>query len=89
MNAVFTAENYPELQANEQYTILMDEVTGTQNRIAVARGRYIDAIGMFNIGIKRFPANVFAGFFGFAEKDYYEAETELVTPQLGEGTLPQ
>ncbi len=89
MNAVFTAENYPELQANQQYTILMDELTGTQNRIAVARGRYIDAIGMYNIGIKRFPANVFAAIFDFTEKDYYQAETALITPSLGSGELPQ
>lgn len=89
MNAVFTAENYPVLQANQQYTGLMDELTGTQNRIAVARGRYIDAIGLYNIAIKRFPANVFAGIFGFTEKEYYKADTAIATPSLGDGALPQ
>ena len=88
MNAVFTHENYPVLQANQQYTILMDELTGTQNRIAVARGRYIESIQSYNTGIKVFPANMFAGMFGFAEKAYYEATTELITPSIGEGTLP-
>ena len=88
VNAVFTSENYPVLQANQQYTILMDELTGTQNRIAVARGRYIEDIGAYNIAIMRFPARVFAGMFGFSEKDYYKAQTELITPSLGSGQLP-
>ena len=49
INAVFTHENYPVLQANQQYTMLVDELAGTQNRIAVARGRYIDSIKSYNI----------------------------------------
>lgn len=88
INAVFTAENYPVLQANQQYTLLMDELTGTQNRITYARGKYIEAIGLYNIVIKRFPARIFAGMFGFVEKDYYKAEAELITPSIGSGQLP-
>lgn len=88
VNAV--AENYPQLQANKQYTALTDELSGTQNRITVARGRYIESIQNFNTAIKRFPANVFAGMFGFTAKDYYQADEEaLTTPVLGTGELPQ
>ena len=88
ISAVATLENYPVLQANQQYTLLFDELTGTQNRIAVARGRYINAIRSFNVAVKVFPANIFASMFGFAEMAYYEAAAELVTPELGTGELP-
>ncbi len=87
INAVATAENYPVLQANKQYVALTDELTGTQNRIAVARGRYIEAIQAYNTATKTFPNNIFAGWFGFAGKEYYQAQT-LVTPQIGTGELP-
>jgi LemA protein len=89
INAVATAENYPVLQANKQFVALTDELAGTQNRIAVARGRYIEAIQGFNTAIKSFPGNVFAGMFGFSGKDYYKAEvTALNTTKLGTGQLP-
>lgn len=88
VNAV--AENYPQLQANTQYIALTDELSGTQNRIATARGRYIESIQSYNTAIKRFPGNVLAGMFGFTEKEYYQAEVEsLETPVLGTGQLPQ
>jgi len=89
VNAVAVSENYPQLQANKQYVALTDELSGTQNRIAVARGRYIESIQLFNTAIKRFPGNVFAGIFGFSAKDYYEAEiSAMTTPSLGTGILP-
>jgi len=84
------AENYPQLKANTQYVALTDELSGTQNRIAVARGRYIESIQMYNTAIKRFPGNIIAGMFGFEEKEYYQAEEgSLETPELGTGQLPQ
>jgi LemA protein len=85
VNAV--AENYPTLQANKQYTALTDELAGTQNRITTARGRYIEAIQIFNTAIKRFPSNILAGIFGFSQIDYYKAEN-TETPVLGTGVLP-
>jgi len=89
VNAVATSENYPELQANKQYVALTDELTGTQNRIAVARGRYIEAIQSFNTAVKSFPGNVLAGMFGFSAKDYYQAKVDaLQTPSIGSGQLP-
>jgi LemA protein len=87
VNAV--AENYPTLQANKQYIALTDELSGTQNRITVARGRYIESIQKFNTAIKRFPGNIIANIFGFSEKDYYKAElSSMETPSLGNGNLP-
>jgi len=87
VNAV--AENYPTLQANKQYITLTDELSGTQNRITVARGRYIESINGFNIAVKRFPSNILANIFGFEAKDYYKAElSSLETPSLGNASLP-
>jgi LemA protein len=95
MNAGITAfvnavsENYPTLMASEGYTALRDEMAGTQNRITVARGNYIQSIQAYNTAIKRFPSNILAGMFGFGAKEYYEAEDgSMQTPQLGNGTLP-
>ena len=83
------AENYPVLQANQQYVALTDELSGTQNRIATARNRYISSIQSYNTAIKVFPGNIIAGMFGFTEKQYYQAaEGSMNTPQLGNGTLP-
>lgn len=89
VNAVATSENYPVLQANKQYVALTDEISGTQNRITVARGNYIESIQKYNIAIKRFPSNVLANLYGFNSKDYYKAElNSLNTPKIGEGQLP-
>jgi len=86
---IAVAENYPELKANTQYSQLSDELSGTQNRITVARGRYIESVQSFNTAVKTFPNNIFAGMFGFAQKQYYQAALgSLVTPILGSGTLP-
>lgn len=83
------AESYPTLQANTQYVALTDELSGTQNRIAVARGRYIEGIKEYNTAIKKFPGNIIAGMFGFSEKEYYAAaEGSVNTPQIGNGQLP-
>lgn len=84
------AENYPVLQANKQYAALTDNIEGTQNRITVKRGDYIDAIQEYNTAIMRFPANILAGMFGFSGREYYQAESgALNTPTLGDGQLPQ
>jgi len=83
------AENYPVLQANKQYIALTDELSGTQNRITVARGEYIKSIQSYNTAILRFPARLVAGIFGFGAKEYYTAEEgALTTPELGTGVLP-
>jgi LemA protein len=86
VNAV--AENYPNFKANAQYVALTDELSGTQNRITVARGRYIENVKSMNTAVKRFPGNVIAGMFGFEQVEYYTAEAGTNTPSLGTGQLP-
>ena len=86
VNAV--SENYPVLQANKQYVALTDELSGTQNRITPARGRYIESIQSMNTAVKRFPSNIIAGMFGFKTVEYYTAANGTNTPQLGSGVLP-
>jgi LemA protein len=89
VNAVAVSEAYPTLQANKQYVALTDELTGTQNRIAVARGNYIGAIQMYNTATMRFPSMIFAKMFGYAPRDYYKADlAAMETPVLGTGQLP-
>lgn len=88
VNAV--AENYPQLLANTQYVTLTDELSGTQNRITTARGRYIESIQAYNSAAQHFPSNIIASMFGFGPKDYYHADINaLKTPTLGTGQLPQ
>jgi LemA protein len=58
-------ENYPQLRANEQFNRLMDELSGTENRIATERMRYNQAIQEYNTSRRKFPANVTAKVFGF------------------------
>jgi LemA protein len=66
-------ENYPNLKANEQFNRLMDELSGTENRLTVARGRYNERIQEYNTTRRRFPSNVTAKVFGFKDYPYYEA----------------
>ncbi|HXF48613.1 MAG TPA: LemA family protein [Verrucomicrobiae bacterium] len=68
------AENYPNLKANESFNRLLDELAGTENRIAVERKRYNDIVLTYNQKIKRFPTNFLAGIFGFSQATYFEAE---------------
>lgn len=66
-------ENYPELRSAENVSQLMDELAGTENRVAVERRRYNDLVRGYNTTIKKFPANLIAGTFGFTERSYFEA----------------
>src|ERR1700704_2795110 len=70
------AENYPQLRANEQFNRLMDELSGTENRIAVERMRYNDRVREYNTSTKQFPANLTAKVFGFKEHAFFEAPVE-------------
>ncbi|HXW07179.1 MAG TPA: LemA family protein [Vicinamibacterales bacterium] len=69
-------ENYPQLKSNETFMRLMDELAGTENRIAVARRRYNESILEYNQLRRRFPSNVTAKVFGFQEYPYWEAPPE-------------
>lgn len=68
------AENYPNLKADQNFRSLMDELSGTENRIAVARKDYNDAVQVYNTKIRSFPSSMFAGMFGFGPKEYFKAE---------------
>jgi LemA protein len=69
-------ENYPQLKSNENFLRLQDELAGTENRIAVERKRYDDAIQDYNTFIGLFPNNIFAGWAGFKRNDAYFAAPE-------------
>ena len=64
-------ENYPQLKSNENFLQLQDELAGTENRIAVERKRYDDAIQAYNTYIGLFPNNIFAAWSGFKRNDAY------------------
>jgi len=64
-------ENYPQLKSNEQFAQLMDEIAGTENRLAVARNRYNLEVQSFNTMIRRFPTTLFAGMMGFQAAPFY------------------
>lgn len=66
-------ENYPNLKADQQFTQLMDELAGTENRIAVARKDYNEQVAEFNKKVKRFPGSIIAGIGGFDQKEYFKA----------------
>jgi LemA protein len=67
-------EAYPELKANENFTALMDELAGTENRINVARQDYNETVARYNMKIKVFPSNIIANMNGFTAEKYFEAD---------------
>ena len=69
-------ENYPNLKSDANFQRLMDELSGTENRIAVARGRYNEKIQEYNTTRRRFPSNVTAKIFGFGEYPYFAAPAD-------------
>lgn len=77
VNAV--TEAYPDLKANSNYVALQDELAGTENRIAVARKDYNEAVQSYNAAIKKFPKNILAGMFGFEKADFFKADDNSQT----------
>lgn len=71
---LMVAENYPDLKASTNFTQLQDELAGTENRIAVARKDYNDAVQVYNAKIKSIPTALYAGMLGFNERDYFKAD---------------
>jgi LemA protein len=69
-------ENYPQLRANEQFNRLMDELAGTENRIAVERMRYNEAVQAYNTARRQFPGNLTARLFGFKDYPLFEAPAD-------------
>lgn len=76
-------ERYPDLKSNQNFLRLQDELAGTENRIAVERRRYNEAVQTKNVAIRSFPANIVAGMFGFQKAPFFEAPTTAkATPQV-------
>jgi len=84
------SENYPQLKSNENFMRLQDELAGTENRIAVERKRYNDALQDYNTYVLQFPASLFAGFAGFKQNPaYFQAsEGSREVPKVDFGAKP-
>jgi LemA protein len=67
-------ENYPQLRSSETFNRLMDELAGSENRIAVERRRYNAAVERYNTDIQLFPKNIAAAMFGFQAQPYFQAD---------------
>ncbi len=81
-------ENYPQLRSNEAFMQLMDELAGTENRLAVERMRYNQEVQSFNVLVKRFPTNLYAAAFHFSAAPYYQIpEAARSVPKVEFGGL--
>lgn len=69
------SEQYPNLRANDAFRGLQAQLEGTENRIKVSRNDFNDAIQAYNVKVRSFPMNLFAGIFGFKAKEGFKAET--------------
>ncbi|HSL89131.1 MAG TPA: LemA family protein [Ignavibacteriaceae bacterium] len=69
-------ENYPDLKANQNFLVLQEELTGTENRISFSRQAYNDQVLFFNNKIQMFPSNIIAGMFGFKEEEFFQIEDQ-------------
>ena len=67
-------ENYPQLRSSESVARLMDELSGTENRIAVERGRFNEVTREYNTSVETFPARIFASLYGFKARPLFQAE---------------
>ncbi len=70
------SENYPDLKAADNFRDLQVQLEGTENRIGKARKDFNEAAKGYNVAVRRFPANLIAGMFGFEQKPYFEADEE-------------
>lgn len=73
---LMVTEDYPDLKANQSFIRLQDELAGTENRIAVARKRFNDAVAELNRSLVTFPNNMLAGFFDIDSRQFFEAPVE-------------
>ena len=69
------AENYPQLTATRSFQELQAQLEGTENRIAVERNNFNNAVQSYNVAVRSFPTNLIAGMFGFAPRPFFEAQT--------------
>ena len=88
---MLVAENYPQLKADGVFRDLQAQLEGTENRISVARGRYIKAVQEYNITVRKFPSNLTAMMFGFKTKPNFTVENEkaiAAPPKVDFGASP-
>ena len=86
------AENYPQLKSDANFRDLQAQLEGTENRIAVARNRYIKAVQEYNVVVRSFPSNLTAMLFSFKEKAQFTVENEKEIskpPKVDFGGAPQ
>jgi LemA protein len=76
---IAVAESYPDLKANQNFLQLQAQLEGTENRIAVARMNYNEAVKNYNVCVRRFPNNIVASMFGFEEWKMFEAQAGAET----------
>ena len=85
------SENYPNLKTNQGFRDLQAQLEGTENRIAVARNRYIKSVQDYNVTVRSFPSNLTAMAFGYKEKPNFAVENEKEiskTPKVDFGAAP-
>ena len=75
-----TVERYPELTATQGFRDLQTQLEGTENRIAVERGKFNEAVQAYNTKLRRFPTSLIAGMLGFEKKGYFTAPEEAAEP---------
>lgn len=73
-NLFAVAENYPDLKANENFKHLQDELVDTEDKIQAARRFYNGSVRDLNIKVQTFPTNIFAGMFGFKQREFFEVD---------------
>jgi LemA protein len=71
-------ENYPQLKSDQNFRDLQAQLEGTENRITVARNRYIQAVQDYNLAVRQFPNNLTAAMFGYKVKPNFAVENEAV-----------
>lgn len=71
---IAVSESYPDLKANQNFLELQAQLEGTENRIAVARKEYNEQARVYNMAVRRFPANLVAKMFGFDQKPYFDSD---------------
>jgi LemA protein len=78
---IAVSENYPELKSDANFRDLQSQLEGTENRIAVARNRYIESVQVYNTTIRSFPVNLTAKLFGYGVKPNFTVENEAAIAQ--------
>jgi len=85
------SENYPQLKSDANFRDLQAQLEGTENRIAVARKRYIEAVERYNVAVRSFPSNLTAKLFGFPVRPSFTVENEkqlAIPPKVDFGNAP-